>query len=219
MRDLLLLGLDVHNAEMAEIVERVNAVRPTWNLLGYVSADGARVGEVYNGYSIYDTSALTTHYPEACVVGNEYGWKSEVLIPRERYVSLIDPSSWVSRSAQIGVGCVVFPNCYVGLRAVLGDYLFCLSGSIINHDDVLEERVVVTSGVRVAGNVHVEAHCYLGQACTIRECLRIGHHSLIGMGAVVVRDVPPHAVMVGNPARYLRANGVDTASLAVNSDT
>lgn len=38
--------------------------------------------------------------------------------------------------------------------------------------------------------------------------LRIGADSTVGMGAVVIRDVPPHAVMAGNPARVLRMKAV-----------
>jgi hypothetical protein len=34
VRDLLILGADVHALEMAEIVERINAAAPAWNLLG-----------------------------------------------------------------------------------------------------------------------------------------------------------------------------------------
>ena len=43
-----------------------------------------------------------------------------------------------------------------------------------------------------------------GTGCTVRQYLRIGKDSFIGMGAVVVRDVPPNAVMAGNPARKLK---------------
>lgn len=77
-----------------------------------------------------------------------------------------------------------------------------------NHDVCLEENFTVCSGVTLAGFVHVEAGCYLGQACTIKQYVRIGRGSLIGMGAVVLRDVPPNSVMVGNPARPLIAGSV-----------
>ncbi len=79
-----------------------------------------------------------------------------------------------------------------------------LSGCIINHDDVLEDNVVCASGVTLAGAVHVESGVYLGQSCTVRQFLRIGRNSLVGMGAVVVKDVPPDCVMAGNPAFKLR---------------
>jgi acetyltransferase-like isoleucine patch superfamily enzyme len=100
---------------------------------------------------------------------------------------------------------VIFPHCFVGAQARIGDFLFCLSGSVINHNVVIEDRVTLTSGVVLAGDVHVEADCYLGQSSVVREQLRIGKGSLLGMGCVVLHNVAPNSVMVGNPARRLSA--------------
>jgi sugar O-acyltransferase (sialic acid O-acetyltransferase NeuD family) len=202
-RDLLILGVGVHAAEMAEIVERVNGAHPTWRLLGFIAPEEKYIGEQQNGYPILGTIDRVPDYSDACVVP-AYGWPRRLPVPRDRLVSLVDPAAFVSRTATIGAGSVLYPHGFVGLNARLGEQVFCLSGSVINHDDVLEERVVVASGVCLAGSVHVEADCYLGQACTVREYVRIGRGSLIGMGAVVVKDVPPNSVIVGNPGRRLR---------------
>jgi acetyltransferase-like isoleucine patch superfamily enzyme len=64
--------------------------------------------------------------------------------------------------------------------------------------------VTLCSGVRLAGCVHVETLCYLGQGCNIKQYLRIGRNSLVGMGSVVTRDVAPDSVVVGCPARRVR---------------
>lgn len=203
MRDLLILGTAVHAAEMAEIVERVDRVQPTWRLLGFLSAEAKHVGEQQNGYPVLGTLDELPRYPEACLVP-AYPWPQSLALPRERLVSLVDPTVFVSRTATVGVGCVLYPHCFVGLNARIGDGAFCLSGCLINHDTVLEDRVVLASGASLAGSVHVEADCYLGQACTVRQELRIGRGSLIGMGAVVVKDVPPNSVIVGNPGQRVR---------------
>jgi sugar O-acyltransferase (sialic acid O-acetyltransferase NeuD family) len=205
VRDLLILGSGVHGAEMAEIVERVNRAAPTWNLLGFVSPHAEVLGTERNSYPVLGSVEVLTAYPNACLVADNE-WPRALPVPIERLVSLIDPTSFVSRTARIGVGCVLYPHCFVGLNARIGNHVFCLGGSIINHDCVLEDRVVVASGVSLAGSVHVEADCYLGQACSVRQLLRVGQGSLIGMGSVVLRDVPPHSVVVGNPARKLRDN-------------
>jgi sugar O-acyltransferase (sialic acid O-acetyltransferase NeuD family) len=203
MRDLFILGVGVHGAEMAEIVERINRVQPIWNLLGFLAPDSRHVGTVRNGVPVLGSLEQLEEYPHACLIADNE-WSRDLPVPRARMVSLVDPSAFVSRTATLGSGCVLYPHCFVGLNAQLGNDIFCLSGSILNHDVVLEDRVVIASGVSLAGSVHVEADCYLGQSCTIRQELRIGRGSMIGMGAVVVKDVAPNSVIVGNPGRKLR---------------
>jgi sugar O-acyltransferase (sialic acid O-acetyltransferase NeuD family) len=203
VRNLLILGVGVHAMEMAEIVERVNCVTLTWNLLGYLSPRPDAPRELRNGYAVLGSFERLQEYPDAFVVSDNE-WPRSLPLPRGRLASLIDPGAFISRTAELGDGCVVYPHCFIGLNARLGDRVFCLSGSVINHDDVLEEQVVVASGVTLAGSVHVESDCYLGQACTVRQFVRIGRRSLIGMGAVVLEDVPPNSVIVGNPGRKLR---------------
>ena len=201
MQDLLIVGAGVHAAETAEIVGRINRVLPTWNLLGYLAAQ--RSGR---------RRARDERLPHPRLLGEARDYPGAMFatpfdamevkdIPAERLATIIDPSAWVSASATIGPGCVLYPSCFVGLHAVLGERVFALSSAVINHDDHLGDRVTVCSNVSIAGNVQVEADCYLGQACTVKQFVRVGKGSLIGMGAVVLRDVPPNSVMVGNPRR------------------
>jgi len=205
MKELLILGAGPHAQEMADIVQQINHVAPTWNLLGFLvpEAQAERVGETLGcGYSVLGTFVAVECYPDA-FLAMEYNCGFPDLTC-ERVTSLVAPTAFVASTARIGRGCVIYPHCFVGHNAILGDRVFVLGGSVINHDAVLEDDVTVASQVSLAGFVHVEAGCYLGQACTVRQYLRIGRGSLIGMGSVVIADVPPNSVMVGNPARKLR---------------
>jgi hypothetical protein len=145
VRDLLILGVGVHALEMVEIVERVNRVAASWNLLGYLAADESHPAEPQNGYPVLGTLEQLSRYADACLVP-AFGWPVSQLVPRERLVSLIDPTCFVSRTATIGAGSVLYPGCFVGLNARIGDFVFCLSGCKINHDTVLEDRVTLASG-------------------------------------------------------------------------
>jgi acetyltransferase-like isoleucine patch superfamily enzyme len=204
MRDLLILGTTPHAIEMAELVGRINSTLPAWRLAGFVAHDGSRIGERLADLPVYSYDDALQEFPLAGLAP-VYEWPRKDDLPRDRLVSLVDPTSVIAPSARIGLGCVIFPQCYVGGGARIGDFLFCLAGVVINHDDVIQDHVTLTSGVVIAGDVEVEAGCYLGQGCTVRELLTIGRGSLIGMGAVVLHDVAPNSVMIGNPARRLRS--------------
>ena len=203
MRDLIIVGAGVHAVEMAQIVERLNQRAPEWKLLG-LAAPGAALGERF-GLPVLGGFEAVERHPQAFVVpDNDFVAHPE--LPDGRLASLIDPSCFVHPTARIGKGCVLYPHCFVGLNAVLGDRVFVLSGAIVNHDDVIDSGVILCSHVTLAGSVHVESGCYLGQACSVRQNIRIGASSVVGMGAVVIEDVPPRHVVAGNPARKIREN-------------
>jgi UDP-2-acetamido-3-amino-2,3-dideoxy-glucuronate N-acetyltransferase len=50
---------------------------------------------------------------------------------------------------------------------------------------------------------HLEAGAIVGAGVTLLPAVRIGARALVGAGSVVVKDVPPGAVVVGNPARVI----------------
>jgi sugar O-acyltransferase (sialic acid O-acetyltransferase NeuD family) len=209
VRDLIILGAGVHGAEMAEIAEHAASAGAPWRLRAFGVPAGRvdLIGTAINGHPVFGTAEALRRYPDCSVVpDNEYDEPIELL--RERIVTLVDPSAFVSRAAHVGIGCVVYPHCFVGLRASVGDFVFMLAGAIVNHDVVLADRVVLCSGVVLAGGVRVEANCYLGQACTVRQDLRIGQGSVVGMGAVVTKDVEPGSVVAGNPASVMRSSEV-----------
>src|SRR5262249_6314328 len=157
-RDLLILGITPHAVELAEMVARINGQDAVWNLLAVVSPDGASVGDQLVGLPIITYTEALERSPNAALIPT-YEWPNKADLPRLQLVSLIDPSAVIASSAHIGVGCVIYPHCYVGAYARIGDFLFCLSGSVINHNDVIEDRVTITSGVVLAGDVHVEEDC------------------------------------------------------------
>ena len=209
MKPLIILGTGVHGGEMAYIVERINRQAPTWKLLGHIAPKPTERTE-FAGHpvlgSVEKVDELLAAHPEALLVADNEFPKS-VPLPLDRLATLIDPSCFIHPTARIGKGCVLYPDAFVGLNAVIGNRVFALSSATINHDDVIEDQVVFASRVTLAGFVHVESGVYLGQSCTVRQYLRIGRNAMIGMGAVVVKNVEPNAVMAGNPARVLRMKG------------
>jgi sugar O-acyltransferase (sialic acid O-acetyltransferase NeuD family) len=213
MRDLIICTTSAHARELGDIVDAVNVSRPTWNLLGFLAAGPDEPQDIkINGLPVLGSVEDLDRFSEACFLPTPFTKPFDIgpeRVDPERVVSLVAPTAFVAKTATLGSGCILFPGCFVGGGARLGDGVAALANCVINHDDVLEDRVVLASGVTLAGSVHVETKSYLGQRCSVRQHLRIGAGSLIGMGAVVIKDVAPDSVMVGNPARRLRGRSDD----------
>jgi acetyltransferase-like isoleucine patch superfamily enzyme len=62
---------------------------------------------------------------------------------------------------------------------------------------------VVAPGAVVSGGVHLGRSSYIGARAAVRQNVRVGERALVGMGAVVLRDVDDGDTVVGNPARPL----------------
>ncbi|MCU0627523.1 MAG: acetyltransferase [Gemmatimonadaceae bacterium] len=124
----------------------------------------------------------------------------------------------VSGGARIGARCSLGQNVYVGNRVVIGDNVK-IQNNVSVYDNVTLEDDVFCGPSMVFTNVYnprsavsrkdeyrdtlVQRGATLGANCTIVCGATIGAYAFVGAGAVVNRDVPPYALMVGVPARHI----------------
>jgi len=124
----------------------------------------------------------------------------------------------VCAGARIGRGVSLGQNVFVGNRVSIGDRCK-VQNNVSVYDNVTLEEGVFCGPSMVFTNVHnpralierkneyrdtlVKRGATLGANCTVVCGTTIGEFAFIGAGAVVSRDVPPYALMVGVPARQV----------------
>ncbi len=74
----------------------------------------------------------------------------------------------------------------------------------IGYNCILGKRTMVTAGVIIERDVVIGSDVLLAPNATIRYCVTIGNNSIIGDGAVVIKNVESDSVYVGNPASFLK---------------
>jgi UDP-N-acetylglucosamine acyltransferase len=104
---------------------------------------------------------------------------------------------------------------------VIGADCWLLSRTYVAHDCVLEDRVTTSAGVALGGYARIAYGVTLGMNVTVHQRRSVGRGAMIGMSAVVTRDIPAFAKAYGSPARVRGANvlgmsrqGIGTAEAA-----
>jgi sugar O-acyltransferase (sialic acid O-acetyltransferase NeuD family) len=110
---------------------------------------------------------------------------------------------------QIGPGAVLCPFVTLTSNVRIGAHFHANLYSYVEHDSVIGDFVTFAPGVKCNGNVHIEDHAYIGTGAILRqgkpgEPLTIGRGAVVGMGAVVTKNVAPGTTVVGNPARIMQ---------------
>jgi acetyltransferase-like isoleucine patch superfamily enzyme len=114
----------------------------------------------------------------------------------------------VQKNARIGARCKISSHTFICEGVEIEDNVFIGHGVMFINDsypraanpegglqteaDWKVERTVIRKGASI------------GSGSTILSNITIGEGALVGAGSVVTRDVPPHAIVAGNPAKVLR---------------
>ena len=120
----------------------------------------------------------------------------------------------VLAGAVIGRGCNVGDHCYIEAGAVIGDDVTIKNGVSIWDGVTIERGVFIGPNVTLTNDRRprsrapwtlsrtlIREGATIGANATVLPGLTIGAFSMVAAGAVVTRDVPPHALVIGNPAR------------------
>lgn len=118
--------------------------------------------------------------------------------------SVIHPSAVVLGGAQLGVGVQVLAGAVLGVGAALGDGCIVNTSASIDHDCRVGPFCHLSPGVHTGGQVELGEGVHLAIGVSVRNRVKVGAWSQIGVGAAVVGDVPAHVVAYGVPARIVR---------------
>ena len=107
----------------------------------------------------------------------------------------------VSNNVQVGDGVKVQNNVSLYEGVILEDYVFCGPSCVFTND--LTPRARLPKGTAGYKKTVVKHDATIGANATIVCGHTVGEYATIAAGAVVTKDVPPHALMAGVPAKQI----------------
>lgn len=92
----------------------------------------------------------------------------------------------------------------LGERVSVAPYVVFIAYSLPNNSPAMQAHPYVAEHLVQRRKIVVEDDAWIGAHATILPGVRIGRGAVVGAGAVVTRDVPPHSIAAGVPARIIR---------------
>ncbi|MGY0797618.1 WxcM-like domain-containing protein [Lysobacter sp. A286] len=142
---------------------------------------------------------------------------------------MISPHACVDPSARIGAGCQIAAGAVIGPEVLLGDNVRVGPGALltgpccIGNDSTVGAGCILDAGAdTTGGELVIETDVQLLAGATIATRVTVARGARIMAGTVVLRSVPPHAVVAGNPAQItgytLSADRPEAASTATTRE-
>jgi len=207
---LVLLGGGGHCVTVLHVLQRLNAVTPTFDVLGVlddaspdqlpVTALGiAHLGPLSALAGLGDVAVAVT-------VGTSAGRRAVSAFAEGHLAArAIDPTAVIARSVQLGEGTLAAYVCAIGPGATVGRHTVVGNRSAIGRGATLGAFTSVLSAVVIGERAVLGEGVTVGSSAVIAPGVRIGPWATVGAGSVVVDDVAPGATVIGNPARPLPA--------------
>lgn len=210
MRDLYIIGAGGFGREVAWLVERINEIELTWNIKGFIDDNESKWGKREGDYVILGGCDYLKTLGEVyvvCAIGAAKVRKSVTEKIKEssiKFATLIDPSVLISKKVEVGEGTIICANSTLTVDIKIGKHVIINLDCTIGHDDIIDDFVTIYPSVNISGNVHLGECSELGTGMQIIQGRTVVKNTIIGAGAVVVKDIEISGTYVGSPAKKIK---------------
>jgi sugar O-acyltransferase (sialic acid O-acetyltransferase NeuD family) len=209
MKDIVIIGAGGFGREVAWMIEDINKVNKEWNIVGFVDDNEAIQGTEINGYKVVGNIEWLRNQELSVVnaIGDPIIKKKvmeRIEGSKNFYPVLIHPSVIYSDKVSFGEGSIICAGSIITVNIEIGRHVIVNLDCTIGHDAVLGDYTTILPSVNVSGFVKTEECVNVGTGSAIIQGVTVGKNTVIGAGAVVVKDLPANCTAVGAPAKPIK---------------
>lgn len=209
MKNLIIIGAGGVAREVSLIVQQINYLEPTWDLIGFIDENVENYGKIINGYSVIGGIETLNFYINDCyivvAIANYKVKKSivERLNNRFPFATIINPRVLIHEFMSVGEGSIIYEGAIITSNVEIGNHVLISPKCGIGHDSIIKDYVSLLWNVNISGADIIEEGVLIGSGATVIQNKVIGQGSTIGAGSVVISDIPTGSTVVGVPGKVI----------------
>lgn len=115
--------------------------------------------------------------------------------------TLIHPSVSMGLNVSVGAGSIICQNVVLTCNIHLGKHTHLNLNTTVGHDCLIGDFFTTAPSVNISGSCTIGSHVYMGTQVAIREKITIADHVTVGMGGMVLKNIPEAGVYIGFPVK------------------
>lgn len=199
-RTLIVLGAGAHATVVASTAQALGH-----EVLAFYDDDESLWGQHVLGAPVAGPTAASICSPAdgaVIAIGDNAARKRVAERLDLDWITLVHPFTWVAPDVRIDRGSVVLAGSVVQAGALIGRHVIVNTRSGVDHDTESGDFSHVASA-QMAGGASAGEGVLLGLNSAVMPGVHVGPWAVVGAGALVRNDVPPHTTVVGVPAREI----------------
>lgn len=205
-KKVVIIGAGGHAKVIADIIEKsgdeiVGFLDDNKEIGTTIIKEYKVIGDLNNRFAM----AVTKENLEFIIAIGDNRKREEIShSPNLKFYTAIHPSAQIGLDVEIQEGTVVMANSCINSSAKIGKHCIINTGSIIEHDNIIEDCVHISPNAALGGTVKIGENTHVGIGSIVKNNITICQNCIIGAGAVVVKDILEEGTYVGVPARGMK---------------
>ncbi len=203
MRNIVVVGTGGAGKETKWLIERINAVTPTYNFLGYIDVEPGD-GIIGDDKFITETTEdLDVVIAMGSMEQRKFLYELYKKNPLVHFPNLIDPTAIVSEYVTLGEGNVICAGAIITVNVKIGNQNLINFNCTIAHDCTLGDYNTLNPNANVSGACTLGNLIEVGTGSQIVQGKTIGDETHIWAGSCVIKNTKGRCEVVGVPAKVV----------------